>query len=144
MYFLIRYETSAEVILTEYNRLFWNIQSKERLKDGLRSQTVQSRLEAAVKHNSIDTASELLSETLVEACKEAGLKAIDSKIKSKSQNKWFDQECKTEKENWQSLGNKIPHNFNNSELRQLLRGKMKSFTQTCRWKKPESNQQRHV
>ena len=72
--FLIRYETSAEVILTENDRLFWNIQSKERPKDGLKSQTVQSRLEAAVKHDSIDTASELLSETLVEACKEAGLK----------------------------------------------------------------------
>ena len=38
----------------------------------LKSQTVQSRLEAAVKHDSIDTASELLGETLlVKACKEA-------------------------------------------------------------------------
>ena len=43
------FETSAELILTEYKRLFWNIKSKERLKDGLKSQTVQSRLEAAVK-----------------------------------------------------------------------------------------------
>ena len=41
--------------------------------------------------------SELLSETLVEACKEAGLKATGSKIKCKSQNKWLDKECKTEK-----------------------------------------------
>ena len=64
--------------MTEYNRLFWNIKSKDRLKDGLKSQTVQSRLEAAVKHDSIDTASELISETLVEACKEAGLKARNS------------------------------------------------------------------
>ena len=40
--------------------------------------------------------SELLSETLVEACKEAGLKATGSKIKCKSQNKWLDKECKTE------------------------------------------------
>ena len=135
VYFLIRYETSAEVILTEYNRLFWNIQSKERLKDGLRSQTVQSRLEAAVKHNSIDTASELLSETLVEACKEAGLKVRGCKIKCKSQNKWFDQECETEKESLQSLGEKISSNTNNSELRQLLRDKKKRFKQTCRRKK---------
>ena len=59
----------------------------------------------------------------METCKEAGLKARGSKIKCKSQNKWFDQECKTEKENLQSLGKKIPHNINNSELRQLLRGK---------------------
>ena len=138
------FETSAELILTEYNRLFWNIKSKDRLKDGLKSQTVQSRLEAAVKHDSNDTASELISETLVEACKEAGLKARGSKIKCKSQNKWFDQECKTEKENLQSLGKKIPHNINNSELRQLLRGKKKRFKQTCRQKKRESNQQRHV
>ena len=41
-------ETSAELILTEYNRLFWNIKCKDRLKDGLKSQTVQSRLEEAV------------------------------------------------------------------------------------------------
>ena len=54
------FETSAELILTEYNRLFWNIKAKDRLKDGLKSQTVQSRLEAAVKHDSIDTASELI------------------------------------------------------------------------------------
>ena len=85
------FETSAELILTEYNRLFWNIKSKDRLKDGLKSQTVQSRLEAAVKHDSIDTASELISETLVEACKEAGLKARGNKIKCKSQKKWLDK-----------------------------------------------------
>ena len=35
-------------------------------------ETVQSRLVAAVKHDSIDTPSELLSETLMESCKEAG------------------------------------------------------------------------
>ena len=90
-----------------------------------------TRLEAAVKHDSIDTASQL-SETLVEACKEAGLKA-----RGKSQNKWFDQECETEKENLQSLGEKISKNTNNSELRQLLRDKDKRFKQTCRRKKRE-------
>ena len=58
-------------------------------------------MEAAVKHDSIDTASELISETWVEECKEAGLKARGSKIK-KSQNKWFDLECEEEK--LQSLG----------------------------------------
>ena len=68
------FETSAELILTEYSRLFWNIKSKDRLKDGLKSQTVQSRLEAAVKHDSIDTAS------LMEVLKEAGLKERGSKI----------------------------------------------------------------
>ena len=130
-------ETSAELTLTEYNRLFWNIKSKDRLKDGLKSQTVQSRLEAAVKHDSIDIASELISETLVEACKEAGLKARSSKIKCKSQNKWFDQECETEKGNLQSLGEKISKNPYNLELRQLLRDKRKRFKQTCRRKKRE-------
>ena len=59
-------ETSTELTLTETkNRLFWNIKFKDRLKDGVKSQTVQSRLEAAVKHDSIDIASELISETLV-------------------------------------------------------------------------------
>lgn len=127
----------AELILTEYNRLFWNIKSQDRLKDGLKSQAVQSRLEEAVKHDSIDSASELISETLVEACKEAGMKARGSKIKCKSQNKWFDLECETEKENLQSLGEKISKNTNNSELKQLLRDKKKRFKQTCGRKKRE-------
>ena len=61
----------------------------------------------------------------MEACKEAGWKARGTKIKCKSQIKWFDQECETEKENLQSLGEKISHNINNSELRQLLRDKKK-------------------
>ena len=130
-------ETSAELILTEYNRLFWNIKSKDRLKDGLESQTVRSRLEVAVKHDSIDTASELISETLVEAFKEAGLKARSSIIKCQSQNKWFDQECETEKGNLQSLGEKTSRNPNNSELRQLLRDKKKRFKQKCKRKKRE-------
>ena len=78
----------------------------------------------------------------MEACKEAGWKARGSKIKCKSQIKWFDQECKTEKENLLSLGEKISHN-NNLELRQLLRDKKKRFKQTCRRKKRESIQ-RHV
>ena len=41
------------------------------------------------------------------------------------------------KKNLQSLGEKISHNTNNSELRQLLRNKNKSFKQTCRRKKRE-------
>ena len=46
-----------------------------------------SRFVAAVRHYSIDTASELLSETLVEACKESGRKARGSKIYCKPQNR---------------------------------------------------------
>ena len=56
--------------------------------------------------------SELLSETLVEACKETRLKARSSKIKCKSQNKWFDQQRETEKENLKSLGENTSHNTN--------------------------------
>ena len=74
----------------------------------------------------------------MEACKEAGWKARGTKIKCKSQIKWFDQECETEKENLQSHGEKSSHNINNSELRQLLQGKKKRFKQTCRQKKWES------
>ena len=74
---------------------------------------------------------------MVETCKEAGLKARGSKIKCKSQNKWFDLECETEKENLQSLGEKISKNTNNSELKQLLCDKKKRFKQTCGRKKRE-------
>ena len=47
------FETSAELILTEYNILFWNIKS---IRTDLRmvSNHKQSRLEAAVKQESID------------------------------------------------------------------------------------------
>ena len=93
---------------------------------------------AAVKHDNIDTSSELLSETLMEAWKEAEWKARGNKIKCKSQIKWFDQEFERKKENLQSLREKISHNINNSELRQLLWDKKKRFKQTCRQKKWES------
>ena len=47
------FETSAELILSKYNRLFWNIKS---IRTDLRmvSNHKQSRLEAAVKQESID------------------------------------------------------------------------------------------
>ena len=47
-----------------------------------------------------------------------------------SQNKWFDQECETEKGNLQSLRKKISKDPYNSELRQLLRDEKKRFKQT--------------
>ena len=78
------------------------------------------------------TVSELISETLVEACKEAGLKARSSKIKCKSQNN-----AKQKKGNLQSLGEKISKNPSNSKLRQLLRDKKKRLKQTCKLKKLE-------
>ena len=84
---------------------------------------------ASILHNY-----ELLSETLVEACKEAR----GSKVKCEPQNKWFDQECETEKENLQSLGENISHNINHSKQRQPKRDKKKRFKQTCEWKKRES------
>ena len=74
----------------------------------------------------------------MEADKEAGWKARDSKIKCKSQRKWFDQECETEQENLQSLSQKISHNISNSALRPLLPDKKKRFKQTCRQRKWES------
>ena len=69
--------------------------------------TVESRLEEAVKHDSIDTVAELRSATFVEAFKHAGWKTRGSKIKCQSQIKWFDQECETETENCNPLGRKF-------------------------------------
>ena len=48
--------------------------------------------------------------------------------------KWFDQECEKGKKNCK----KNSHNINNSELRQLLREKKKTFKQICGRKKRES------
>ena len=113
-------------------------EGREEIRAPLKTPAWEARLVEAVKHDSIDTVAELRSATFMEACKQAGWKARGSKIKCKSQIKWFDQECETKKENLQSLREKISHNFNNSPLRQLLRDKTKGFKQTCRRKKSES------
>ena len=66
-------------------------------------------------------------ETLVEACKKAGLRVRRNKTKAMSQNNWFDLECETEKENLKSLGEQISQEPNNSQLRHLLQDKKKKF-----------------
>ena len=47
-----------------------------------------------------------------------GARMQRSQIESEMQ---INQKCETKKENLQSLGDKISHNINNSEMRQLLR-----------------------
>ena len=105
------FETSAELILTEYNRLFWNIKSKDRLKDGLKSQTVQSRLEAAVKLTwYIDTghtASELISETLVEVCKKPDWKREAAKLYANHKTNGSSRNAKQKKKTCNPLGRKF-------------------------------------
>ena len=60
--------------LSEHNRLLWDTKLKSKLKECLESQIVQSKLQAALRNDNVDTAAELFSETLVEACKKAGLR----------------------------------------------------------------------
>ena len=60
-----------------------------------------------LKVPNVHTAAEVFSETLVEACKKAGLKVQRNKTKAMSQNNCFDLECETEKENLKSLGEQI-------------------------------------
>ena len=124
--------------LSEHNRLLWDTKLKSKLKECLESQIVQSKLQAALLRNdNVDTAAEFFSETLVEACKKAGLRVRRNKTKAMSQNNWFDLECETEKENLKSLGEQISQEPNNSQLRHLLRDKKKKFKRTCRRKKRE-------
>ena len=62
-------------ILSGHNRLLWDTKLKSKLKDCLESQIVQSKLQAALLRNdNVDTAAEFFNETLVEACKKAGLR----------------------------------------------------------------------
>ena len=68
---------------------------KSKLKECLESQIVQSKLQAALRNDNVDTAAELFSETLVEACKKTGLKVQRNKTKAMSQNNWFDLESRT-------------------------------------------------
>ena len=123
--------------LSEHNRLLWDTKLKSKIKECLESQIVQSKLQAALRNDNVDTAAELFSETLVEACKKAGLKVQRNKTKAMSQNNWFDLECETEKENLKSLGEQISQEPNNSQLRHLLQDKKKKFKRTCRRKKRE-------
>ena len=123
--------------LSEHNRLLWDAKLKNKLKECLESQIVQSKLQAALRNDIVDTAAELFSEPLVKACKKAGLKVQRNKTKPMSQNNWFDLECETEKENLKSLGEQISQEPNNSQLRHLLQHKKKKFKRTCRRKKRE-------
>ena len=93
--------------LSEHNRLLWDTKLKSKLKECLESQIVQSKRQAALRNDNIDTAAELCSETLVEACKKAGLRVQRNKTKAMPQNNRFDLECETEKENLKSLGDQI-------------------------------------
>ena len=61
--------------LSEHNRLLWDTKLKSKLKECLESQIVQAKLQAALLRNdNVDTAAEFFNETLVEACKKAGLR----------------------------------------------------------------------
>ena len=61
--------------LSEHNRLLWDTKLKSKLKECLESQMVQSKLQAALRNDNVDTAAELFSETLVEACKKSRLES---------------------------------------------------------------------
>ena len=123
--------------LSEHNRLLWDTKLKSNIKECLESQIVQSKLQTALRNDNVDTAAELFSKTLVEACKKAGLRIQRNKTKAMSQNNWFDLECETEKENLKSLGEQISQEPNNSQLRHLLQDKKKKFKRTCTWEKRE-------
>ena len=88
--------------MSEHNRLLWDTKLRSKLKEWLESQIFQSKLQAALKNDNVDTVAELFSITLVEACKKAGLRVQRNKTKAMSQNNWFDLECETEKENLKS------------------------------------------
>ena len=105
--------------LSEHNRLLL----KSKLKECLESQIVQSKLQAALRNDNVDTAAESFSEPLVEACKKTGLRVQRNKTKAMSQNNRFDLECETEKENLKSLVEQISQEPNNSQLRHLLQDK---------------------
>ena len=123
--------------LSEHNRLLWDTKLKSNIKECLESQIVQSKLQAALRNDNVDTAAELFSKTLVEACKKAGLRIQCNKTKAMSQNNWFDLECETEKENLKSLVEQISQQPNNSRLRHLLQDNKKKFKRTCRRKQRE-------
>ena len=127
--------SSSSCNLTEHNRLCWNINSKDKLERTLESQEFQSKLEEASLHDNVNIATELVSQTLVAACKIAGLKSQKQKSSYKQRKAWFDQDCETEKENLKSLGKQISRNPDNVQLRTLLHEKKKSFKKTCKRKK---------
>lgn len=101
----------------------------------MESQEFQSKLKKASLHDNVNIATELVSQTLVAACKTAGLKFQKQKSSYKQTKTWFDHDCETEKENLKSLGKQISRNPDNVQLRALLHGKRKSFKKTCKRKK---------
>ena len=73
--------SSASCKLTEHNRLWWNIELKDKLKRCLESQEFQYKLQEASSHDNVNIATELVSQAVVEACKTAGLKSKKQKNK---------------------------------------------------------------
>ena len=71
-------------------------QFEGQIKKGLcaQSQEFQSKLKEASLHDNVNTATELVSQTLVAACKTAGLKFQKQKSSYKQRKTWFDQERK--------------------------------------------------
>ena len=100
----------------------------------MQSQEFQSKLEEASLQDNVNIATELVSQTLVAACK-TGLKFQKQKSSYKQRKTWFDQDCETEKENLKSLGKQISRNPDNVQLRTFLHEKKKSFKKTCTRKK---------
>ena len=100
-------ETSTELTLTEYNRLFWNIKSNDRLKGGVKSQTVQSRLQAAVKHDSIDIASELITELWWKHAKKPDGKREAAKLNANHKTNGSIRNAKQKKETCNPSGRKF-------------------------------------
>ena len=100
-------ETSTELTLTEYNRLFWNIKSNDRLKGGIKSQTVQSRLQAAVKHDSIDIASELMTELWWKHAKKLDGKRKAAKLNANNKTNGSIGNAKRRKETCNTSGRKF-------------------------------------
>ena len=71
---------------------------------------------------------EAFTASLLDICKEAGLRyqSNNSKRKTKNNQRWFDHECETEKNNLQSLGKQISRDPNNAQLRTHMHYKQKN------------------
>ena len=100
---------SDEITLSEFKKLVWDDNAKYELSRLLESTETKNRLNTALNNNNVDTMTDLFTQNLIDVCKQAGLRVINTTRKH-SEKPWFDEQCNIEKENLKSLGRHISRN----------------------------------
>ena len=69
---------SDEIMLSEFKKLVWDDNAKYELSRLLESTETKNRLNTALNNNNVDTMTDLFTQNLIDVCKQAGLRFINT------------------------------------------------------------------